>query len=67
MELLLELLELLLVFRGFVATVPSGVSFFNSLRESDLLAGSGTGSRSPILASGGQFQQFGLAQFVLSD
>ena len=64
LEPLLELLELLLVLREFVATVPSGVC--SSTRSANLtfLAGSGTGSPSPVLASGGVV---GLAQSVLSD
>ena len=54
LELQLELFELLVVLRKFVTTVPSGVC--SSTRSANLTffpTGSGTGSRSPLLASGG--------------
>ena len=54
LELLLELLELLLVLREFVAAIPSCVcSPTRSANLTFFLAGSGTGSRSPVLASEG--------------
>ena len=53
LELLLELLKLLLALREFVATIPSGVcSSTRSANLTTFLAGSGTGSRLPVLASG---------------
>ena len=52
--MLLELLELLLALREFVETVPSRVcSPTRSANLTFFLAGSGTGSRSPVLASEG--------------
>ena len=61
------LLELLLVLREFVTTIPSGV--YSSTRSANLttfLASSGTESRSPVLASSGAGSTVRLAQCVLS-